>query len=117
MGHFNCIWQGDALDATVRSLDHVAPAPDAFVLNVTGPRILSVRDTAHWFGERFGKAVSFTGAEAETAWLNDAGKCHELFGPPSVDETTLMEWVADWVENGRPLLDLPTHFEVRDGRF
>jgi len=117
MGHFNCIWQGDALDAIVRSLAHAAPAPEAFVLNVTGARTLSVRETAEWFGDRFGKSVTFTGSEAETAWLNDAGKCHELFGPPGVEVETLMEWVADWVENGRPLLDKPTHFEVRDGQY
>ncbi|MEX2580402.1 MAG: NAD-dependent epimerase/dehydratase family protein [Verrucomicrobiales bacterium] len=117
MGFLNCIWQGDALDHSVRSLDHAAVAPDHCVMNVTGPRVLSIRQTAERFAEHFGKKVSFRGEEAETAWLSDAEKSHRLFGPPRVSEERLVEWVADWVGQGRPLLGKPTHFEVRDGNY
>lgn len=117
MGSFNCIWQGDAVAHTVRALTHASAAPDPFVLNVTGPGILKVREVAERFGERFGKAVRFTGEEAPTAWLSDASKSHRLFGPPRISEDTLIEWVADWMENGGPLLGKPTHFEVRDGKY
>ncbi|MDF2376560.1 MAG: NAD(P)-dependent oxidoreductase [Verrucomicrobiales bacterium] len=117
MGYFNCVWQGDAIRYTIRSLEHAAAAPDPFLLNVTGEQILSVRDVAGRFAKLFGKPVTITGTEAETAWLNEAGKSHRLFGKPSVSEDTLIEWVADWIQNNRPLLGKPTHFEVRDGKY
>ena len=117
MGYFNCVWQGDAIRYTIRSLEHAAAAPDPFILNVTGGQILSVRDVAERFGMLFNKPVTIEGTEADSAWLNDAGKSHRLFGNPDVEEDTLIEWVADWIQNNRPLLGKPTHFEVRDGNY
>lgn len=117
MGYFNCIWQGDAIDHTIRSLAHATAAPHSCLMNVTGPRILSVREVAHQLGGLLGKEVVITGEEAETAWLSDPGKSHQLFGEPTVDEDILIEWVADWVKNERPLLGKPTHFETRDGKY
>ncbi len=117
MGHLNCIWQGDAIRHIIQSLNRVSSAPQPCLMNVTGPRILSVREVAHWFGERFGKEARVSGSEAEKIWLNDARKSHELFGPPSVSEDELMEWVAQWFEAGNALLGKPTHFEVRDGKY
>jgi len=117
MGWFNCIWQGDAVNHTIRSLALASPAPEAFILNVTGPKILSVRETAGALGEKLNRVVEFTGSEAETAWLNKASKAHQSFGLPGVAEETLLDWVAEWVGLGRPLLGKPTHFEVRDGRY
>ncbi len=117
MGYFNCIWQGDAVACAIRALDHVSPAPEAFVLNVTGPRTLSVRDVAFALGEMFGRSVEFRGEEAETAWLNNAAKSHRMFGAPNVPEERLISWVADWIDHERPVLNRPTHFEVRDGKY
>ncbi len=117
MGWFNCIWQGDAVAHTVRALGLAAPAPEACVLNVTGSRILSVRDTAEALADRLGRSISFSGSEAGTAWISDASKSHRLFGPPSVPEERLLDWVAEWVGHGRPLLGKPTRFEVRDGTY
>lgn len=116
-GWFNCIWQGDAIRHTIRSLSLATPAPEACILNVTGERILSVREVANWFGERFGKAVTFTGVEKETAWLSCAEESHRRFGPPGLGEEVLMEWVVEWIENDLPRLGKPTRFEVRDGRY
>ncbi len=117
MGFFNCIWQGDAVAHTVRALGLAGPAPGACILNVTGPRILSVREVAESLGEKLNLVVEVSGAEAETAWLSDASKSHRLFGPPRIPEETLIDWVAEWVGHGRPLLGKPTHFEVRDGKY
>ncbi|MDF2378583.1 MAG: NAD-dependent epimerase/dehydratase family protein, partial [Verrucomicrobiales bacterium] len=50
MGYLNCLWQGDAIRYTILALDHAFPAPQPFVLNVTGAEILAVRDLAHRFG-------------------------------------------------------------------
>lgn len=117
MGYFNCIWQGDAVAHTIRSLECAAASPGHFLMNLTGSRVLSVRDVALAFGEIFGKVVDFTGSEAETAWLSNASKCHQRFGPPSVTEESLISWVADWIDHERPILGRPTHFEVRDGKY
>jgi len=117
MGHFNCIWQGDATRHIIQSLDRVRSAPQPCIMNVTGSRILSVREVAAHFGKLFGKRVAITGTEAEKVWLNNAEKSHRLFGEPSVPEDQLIEWVAQWVERGCPLLGKPTHFEVRDGKY
>ena len=59
----------------------------------------------------------FEGTPAESALLNDASKCHRLFGPPTVSVPTLIEWIADWIAAGGASLDKPTHFEARDGKF
>lgn len=117
MGWFNCIWQGDAISHTIRALDLAAPAPGACVLNVTGTKILSVREVAEALGEKLNLVVHFEGEEAPTAWLSDASKSHQLLGPPQISEETLVDWVAEWVGFGRPVLGRPTHFEVRDGKY
>jgi hypothetical protein len=52
MGSVNVIWQGDANSIILRSLA-LASSP-ARVLNVTGPKKLSVRWIAERFGESFG---------------------------------------------------------------
>ena len=117
MGYLNCIWQGDATRHIIRSMSHAEPFPNACIMNVTGSQTLSVRETAQWFGKRFQKDVTVSGTEGESAWLNNAEKSHQLFGSPSVSEETLMEWVAQWIEQGNPLLGKATHFEVRDGKY
>jgi nucleoside-diphosphate-sugar epimerase len=115
MGYFNTIWQGDANAMTLRSFDHVASPP--WLVNLTGPERLSVRSVAEQFGRRFGKAVVFTGSEADMALLSDARSGIERLGPLRVEAERLIAWVADWVARGGRSLDKPTHFESRDGRF
>lgn len=115
MGYFNVIWQGDANAAALQALPHAASPP--FVINVTGPEILRVRDVCAAFAAMMGKPAHFVGAEAPDALLNDARRATELFGPPQVSANILIRWVAEWVMQGGASLDRPTHFEVRDGRF
>jgi len=115
MGYVNLIWQGDAIRCIIRSLEMVSAPP--LVINVTGQGILRVRDLAQELGQRLGRPVEFTGEEAETAWLSNASKSHQLFGEPSVDLARMLDWVADWIEHDRPLLGKPTHFEARDGKY
>jgi nucleoside-diphosphate-sugar epimerase len=115
MGYVNLIWQGDAADMIARAVA-LAASPAAFV-NVAGPEILSVRALAGEIGRRLGKPVRFKGREAETALLADAGRCRKLFGPPRVSVPEMTGWIVDWVAAGKPLLDKPTKFQVRNGRF
>ncbi|MDQ7246168.1 NAD-dependent epimerase/dehydratase family protein [Dongia sedimenti] len=114
-GYFNVIWQGDANAMALRSLAHCADP--AVVLNITGPETVSLRRVAGWFGDRLGRTPRFTGEEAPTAWLNNAGKAHALMGYPKVSLEQMMEWVADWVERAMPGLNKPTGFEVRTGAY
>jgi nucleoside-diphosphate-sugar epimerase len=115
MGYFNAIWQGDANAMTLRAFDHAAVPPRPF--NVTGPEVLSVRRVCERFGKSFDVEPQFTGTEAETALLSDATAALAVLGPLQVSSDQLIEWVADWVKRGGRLLNRPTHFEQRDGRF
>jgi nucleoside-diphosphate-sugar epimerase len=115
MGFFNVIWQGDVNDVVLRSLEY-ASSP-AWVLNITGEEILSVRQVAMEFGNLFGVPVNFTGEEARTALLNNSRKAHRLFGPPKVPVSVLIPWIAEWMKDEGKLLGKPTHFEVRDGKY
>lgn len=114
-GYVNVIWQGDAIRHTIRSLP-LASAPP-FVLNVTGPEVLRVRDLAEGLARRFGCEVSFAGEEAQTAWLNNAARSHQLFGKPETPVDDMLDWIAEWVDRDGELLGKPTHFEVRDGKY
>ncbi|MGC9353103.1 MAG: NAD-dependent epimerase/dehydratase family protein [Mariniphaga sp.] len=115
MGYFNAIWQGDANNMVLRSLEHAASP--ASVLNITGGEILRVRDVALEFGKLFNKQVQFTGSEAETALLSNAEHAFSLFGKPQVSVKQVIEWTARWMEEEKKLLGKPTHFEVRDGKY
>ncbi len=115
MGNVNVIWQGDANRMALRALAITASPPT--VLNVTGPETVSVRQLARRFGELLGFAPSFVGEEASTALLSNAARAYQLFGYPRVSLETMVRWVAHWVKIGGPLLNKPTHFEARDGRF
>lgn len=115
MGFANVIWQADANAQALATFRMAASPP--FVLNVSGPEILRIRDVASRFGELFKLPVTFAGDEASTALLNNSQHAQRLFGQPRVSAEQLIEWIAAWILDGRPLWDKPTHFEVRDGRF
>jgi nucleoside-diphosphate-sugar epimerase len=115
MGWFNVIWQGDANNMVLRSLEQVASP--ATVLNITGGETLRVRAVALEFGKLFKKEVQFTGTEAATALLSNAENAFRLFGKPQVSVQKVIEWTARWMEADKKLLGKPTHFEVRDGKY
>jgi NAD-dependent epimerase/dehydratase family protein len=115
MGYANVIWQADANAQALATFPFAASPP--FILNVTGPEIIRVRDVANRFGELLHRPVKFIGEESQTALLNDASQAQRLFGPPRVDVQQLITWIASWLRAGGTLWDKPTHFEVRDGRF
>ncbi len=115
MGHVNVIWQGDANSAALRAL-HRAESPP-FILNLTGPETLRVREIAREFGRRFGVEPHFTGIEHPTALLSNASLCHRLFGMPSLKAQDLIDLTAAWILRGGTTLGKPTHFEMREGKF
>lgn len=115
MGAVHVIWQGDANARAIQSLAHTATPPLA--LNVTGRERVSIRWLAQRFGELLEREPIFTGQEASHAWLWDATRSYELFGPPVVSLGEMIAATASWISRGSPILDKPTHFEAIDGRF
>ncbi|QOY86941.1 hypothetical protein [Paludibaculum fermentans] len=57
--------------------------------------------------------VIWQSVEAPTALLNHAELCHSIFGPSRVGVPQMNAWIQS---DGR-LLNKPTHFENREGRF
>jgi nucleoside-diphosphate-sugar epimerase len=115
MGYVNVIWQRDANSACLRSFGHCQSPP--LVLNLTGPETLSVRRVAEEFGQRFGVDPVFEFEESPTALLSNAGQAQRVFGCASITAAVIIEWLADWISNRRPMLNKPTHFHARDGKF
>jgi nucleoside-diphosphate-sugar epimerase len=115
MGHVNVIWQGDANCAALELLLLAANPP--LVMNVTGAATLRVREIALGLGARLGREPRFDGTEAADALLSNTDRMRAALGEPPVKIDAMLDWVADWVKNGRPLLGKATHFEARDGQF
>jgi nucleoside-diphosphate-sugar epimerase len=115
MGYVNVIWQQDANEIALRSLHHCSVNPK--ILNVTGIEKLSVRQLASEFGKIFGREPNFINNEQETALLSDASESRRLFGNPPVSIDQMIEVIAGWVNEGGRLLNKPTHFQEREGKF
>lgn len=114
-GYFNCIWQGDANERILRSLA-LARSP-AEPWNLTGAAACSVRTVATRLGELLDAKPKFHGRESESALLSDTSKLDGVLGAPPTTLQTMLGWTADWFRGGGRLLNKPTHFEVRDGRY
>ena len=115
MGHVNVIWQGDANCAALELLPLAANPP--LVMNVTGTATLAVRELALGLGAPLGREPRFEGTEAADALLSNTDRMRSALGEPPTTLETMLDWVADWVKNKRPLLGRATHFEARDGQF
>lgn len=115
MGYAHVIWQGDANARAIQCLSHTATPPLA--LNMTGIERVSIRKLAQTFGERLGRPAIITGTESPTAWIWDAARSYEIFGPPTVSLEEMIDATADWLKSGGQTIGKPTHFEVQDGQF
>ena len=116
MPFVNVIWQGDANSLCLRSFALCQSPP--FLLNITGTEALSVREIALDFGRHFGIEPMFvSGVEGTSSLLSDVTKARSLFGTLAVGPEEMIAWIADWIRQGGAMLDKPTHFQTRDGRF
>ena len=115
VGYFNAIWQGDVTANALRSLE-LADSPPV-ILNVTGPEIASVKETAQKMARMMGREVVFNGEAGKLNYLSDSGKMCQLFGKPSVSLEELIRMQADWISHGGISIGKPTHYEVNNGRF
>lgn len=116
MPYVNVIWQRDANSWCLRSFAHCQSPP--FVLNITGPETLSVRELAIEFGQHFGiKPIFLPESEGSTSLLNNAAQAGTLFGQPTATPSEMIGWIAEWIRQGGVMLNKPTHFQTRDGKF
>jgi nucleoside-diphosphate-sugar epimerase len=98
MGHANVIWQGDANAMTLAALADASAPP--FIVNVAGPELVSVRETAERFGRLLDKTPRLTGTEAPNALLSNGTKGYERYGRPRVSCEQLVHWIAQWIQAG-----------------
>lgn len=115
MGAVNLIWQRDANDYIIQAIA-LAKSPPA-ILNVTGPDTVSIRQLAKQIGNQLGRKPKFVSQEAETALLSNASKCFSLFGYPKTTLNEMVSLIVKWVAGGRVVLNKPTKYDKRNGRF
>ena len=113
--YVNLVWQGYANAVALQAFS-IASSP-ADILNLSGPEKLRVRDLAEALGRRLGIEPRFGAAEGTTALLNDAARCHRLFGLPDYNVEALLDLIVDWQRSGGRTLGKPTKFQVRDGKY
>ncbi len=115
MGYVNVIWQGEANELALRCLGHCTTP--AKILNITGPETASVRQIATTFGILLNTDPVFVHEEGPTALLSNASECYRLFGQQKVTVNKMLELVAKWIDAGGKILNKPTHFQEREGKF
>lgn len=108
------IWQGSANEFAIRSLLHCS-AP-ASVMNISGD-IVSVRDCAVKMAKMLGVEPIFEGEEQGDGYILNTDKMKAMLGAPAYDPDTLMRWQTEWLSEGLPVLNKPTHFEERHGSY
>jgi nucleoside-diphosphate-sugar epimerase len=114
-GYFNAIWQGDANELILRSLP-LATSP-VYPLNLSCQPPFSVREIAQRFGELMNTPVIITGKEADDALIINTSRLYEQFGTPSTPIEPILHWVSNWITSDQPVLNKPTHFQVRNGQY
>ena len=114
-GSVNLVWQGDANNYIIAALKLAASPP--VILNVTGPEAIAIRDLATRIGKVLGKQPTFVSQEARTALLSNASRCIDNFGSPATSLDEMIEQIARWVKTGKEVLNKPTKYDVRDGKF
>jgi nucleoside-diphosphate-sugar epimerase len=114
-GNANVIWQGDANEFAIRSLNIVSNPPT--VVNISGPETISMRWIALVFAKKFGVEASFIGEESPSALLTNCAKANKLFGYPSVSLQQMLDWTADWCLADGHTWNKPTHFQEREGKY
>lgn len=115
MGAVNLIWQRDAIDYIIRSIT-LAQSPPA-VLNVTGPDTVPIRQLAEQIGKELNREPKFASQEAQTALLSDASYCFSVFGYPKTTLDEIVSLIVKWVVSGKRVLNKPTKYDIRDGKF
>ena len=112
--YVNVIWQGDANRLALRAFTQ-ASAP-AMALNVTGPMV-HVRELATMIGRVAGVEPVFVDTESDHALIANVNALHASLPYTALPLETLCAWAVAWIRADGRLLNKPTKFEVRDGKF
>jgi len=117
-GFVNVIWQGDANRLALRALAQTAvPSDDGSVaLNVTGP-VVAVRDIAERIGAIADISPVYSGTPSDDALIANIDRLSARLPHTALPLDTLCDWAVRWIRAGGRLLNKPTKFEVRDGRY
>ena len=115
MGAVNLIWQRDANDYIIRSMS-LAKSPPT-ILNVTGQDTLLVRKLAERIGKELKIKPRFVSQKAQTALLSNASLCISKFGPPQTELSEMISLIVKLVASGKPVLNKPTKYDIRNGKF
>jgi nucleoside-diphosphate-sugar epimerase len=115
MGAVNLIWQRDANDYIIQSISLVNSPPT--VLNVTGPETLLVRQLAEKIGKALKIKPKFVSQKSRTALLSNSSLCLKNFGDPQASLDEMISLITKWVAAGKIVLNKPTKYNVRDGKF
>ena len=115
MGAVNLIWQRDANDYIIRSIS-LAKSPPA-ILNVTGPDTVLVRQLAEQIGQELNTKPRFVSQKAQTALLSNASFCLSMFGYPQMKLDEMVSLIVKWVASGKTVLNKPTKYDIRNGKF
>jgi len=115
MGAVNLIWQRDAIDYIIRSIS-LAQSPPA-ILNVTGPDTVPIRQLAGKIGKELSREPKFVSQEVRTALLSNASYCFSVFGYPKTSLDEMVSAIVKWVASGKRVLNKPTKYDIRDGKF
>ncbi len=115
MGAVNLIWQRDANDYIIRSI-MLADSPPT-ILNVTGSEVIPVRRLTEQIAGILDKKPKFVSQEADTTLLSDASRCIDAFGQPEISLDQMVSMIVQWVASGKKILNKPTKYDMRDGKF
>ena len=115
--NFNCIWQGDVIERALLALDFCDSPP--YILNVSGPEMVSTKAVAEYFSKEFHKPLRFINEDVapEPAYLCDARCSFASFGYPAVTLERMLALTAAWIRQGGSSLHKPTHFQTTDGNY
>ncbi|MHC4544667.1 MAG: NAD-dependent epimerase/dehydratase family protein [Planctomycetota bacterium] len=115
MGAVNLIWQRDANDYIIQAMS-LAKSPPA-ILNVTGPDTVPIHQLAELIGKELNKEPKFVSREAQTALLSNASYCFSVFGYPKTTLEEMVSVIVKWVTLGKKVLNKPTKYDIRNGKF
>jgi nucleoside-diphosphate-sugar epimerase len=113
-GYVNVIWQGDANRLALRALALASTPPVA--LNVTGP-VVPVREIAERIARLAGVVAMIEGEAPDSALVANTDALSQRLAHDALPLETLCAWAVSWIRHNGRLLDKPTKFEVRDGKY
>ncbi len=115
MSYVNVIWLADANAMALLALAHAASP--AKLLNLAGPDILSTREICTQMAAMMNRSPQFIGQEHDDALLNNGQLGHQILGRPAMSIEQMLAWTTQWIAGGGAILDKPTHFQTRSGKF